>query len=155
MSDVVESVSIRPAEAKDAPVLYEMIRELAADQDELDYIFATPEVFARDGFGAEPLFSAMLAEVSGAPAGYVTYTTPYNIWAGRRLLVVDDVYVRAAFRSRGIGELLMRCIGEIAAVNRSQVRWMVKPDNRRAIAFYESLGANMVLRGMCYWRPDG
>jgi ribosomal protein S18 acetylase RimI-like enzyme len=155
VSDGVEGVSIRLAEAKDAPILYEMIRELAADQDELDYIFATPESFARDGFGAEPLFAALLAEVAGTPAGYVTYTTPYNIWAGRRLLVVDDLYVRVAFRSRGIGESLMRRVGDIAAVSRSQVRWMVKADNRRAIAFYESLGATIVLRGICYWRPGG
>lgn len=155
MSDVDESVQVRPAEAKDAPALYEMIRELAANQDELDYIHATPESFARDGFGAEPLFAAFTAEIDGAVAGYVTYTTPYNVWAGRRLLHVDDLYVRKAFRSRGIGALLMARIGEIAAASRSQVRWMVKPENRRAIAFYESLGATIVLRGMCYWRPGG
>jgi ribosomal protein S18 acetylase RimI-like enzyme len=155
LSDVDGRVNVRPAEAKDGPALYEMIRELAAHQGELDYIHATPESFVRDGFGAEPLFAALLAEVAGAPAGYVSYTTPYNIWAGRRLLVVDDLYVREDFRSRGIGELLMQRIGEIAAASRSQVRWMVKPENRRAIAFYESLGATIVLRGMCYWRPGG
>lgn len=153
MSDVDERVSVRPAEAKDAPALYEMIRELAAHQDELDYIYATPESFCRDGFGEAPLFAAFIAEADGAIAGYVTYTTPYNVWAGRRLLHVDDLYVREGFRSRGIGALLIARIGEVAARTGSQVRWMVKPDNRRAIEFYESLGAVIVLRGMCYWRP--
>src|SRR4029450_3466567 len=74
------------------------------------------------------------------PRPTTTYTTPYNVWAGRRLLHVDDLFVPEAFRPRGIGPLLMARIGEVAAGTGSQVRWMVKPDNRRAIEFYESLG---------------
>jgi len=56
---------IREAQASDAPLLVDMIRELADFERELDQVDATPDDLVRDGFGENPRFHSFIAEWDG------------------------------------------------------------------------------------------
>src|ERR1700719_4132027 len=135
---------IRNATAADATLIVDMIRELADFEHELEQVDATPQDLLRDGFGANPRFCASIAEWDGQPAAYALYFFTYSTWAGRPGLFVEDLFVRAQFRGKGIGKALLR---HMAAIAREQncygMRWEVLNWNTPAIGFYRSLGAKL------------
>jgi GNAT superfamily N-acetyltransferase len=95
---------IRNATAVDTPLITGMIREFAEFEHELEQVDITPEDLLRDGFRANPLFHALLAEWDGQTAAYALYFFTYSTVAGRASLFVEDLFVRAQFRRKGIGK---------------------------------------------------
>ena len=59
-------------------------------------------VLADSLFGARPAAEAVIAEVDGAPAGFALFFHNFSTFHGRRGLYLEDLYVRPAFRARGI-----------------------------------------------------
>src|SRR5262249_40063909 len=119
----------------------QMIREFAEYQRESDQVNATEEDLMRDGFGAKPKFHALVAEWEGKPAGYAVYLFGYSTWAGRASLFVEDVFVRDAFRQKGIGRALLRRLAVIAQENGCfGMWWEVLNWNTKTIEFYQSIG---------------
>jgi GNAT superfamily N-acetyltransferase len=135
---------IRNATAADAPLLTAMIRELAEFEHEQDQVDITAEDLVRDGFRSSPCFQALIAEWDGQTAAYALYFFTYSTWAGRPCLFVEDLFVRAEFRRKGIGKALLK---HMAALAREQncygMRWEVLNWNTSAIDFYRSLGAKL------------
>jgi len=105
---------IRVAAATDARLLVEMIRELAEFERELGQVDATAEDLLREGFGANPRFEALIGEWDGAPVAYAVYFFTFSTWSGRRSLFVEDLFVRAEFRRKGIGKAMLRHMAAIA-----------------------------------------
>jgi GNAT superfamily N-acetyltransferase len=135
---------IREANGVDAPVIAEMIRELAEFEHELEQVGISSEDLLRDGFQADPLFHALLAEWDGQTAAYALYFFTYSTWAGRPSLFVEDLFVRSQFRRMGIGKALLRHMAVIAGErNCYGLRWEVLNWNTPAIDFYRSLGAKI------------
>jgi len=135
---------IREATAEDAPLIVTMIRELAEFEHALDQVHITPDDVLRDGFGPNPHFHTLLAEWDGQPAAYALYFFTYSTWAARPSLYVEDLFVRAAFRGKGIGKALMQRMAAVASERRCQgMRWEVLNWNTPAIDFYRSLGAEV------------
>jgi ribosomal protein S18 acetylase RimI-like enzyme len=147
-------ILFRKLEPDDAPALLAMMRELARFENQEHMIGATEESLRRDGFGAAPQFGGYIAVDGGESAGFVTYGKAYTIWGARRFILVDDLFVREAYRGRGIARRLMSFIEKMVLERNTYARWTVSPDNERAIAFYKSLGARYVLKGQCYWHLD-
>ena len=57
-------------------------------------------------------------------------------------MFLDDIVIREAYRSQGIGRKMMQELFEICKkVDVKQMRWQVLDWNENAIKFYESLGA--------------
>jgi GNAT superfamily N-acetyltransferase len=135
-------LSIRPATLNDASLLTTLIRELA-EYDRLSHEAAvTEEDIARDGFGPNPKFRAIIAESDGQVAGYAVFFEFYSTFQGRAGLFLDDIFVRSQFRKQGIGRAL---IAHVAAIAWKEdyfcVRWEVLDWNAPAIEFYRNLGA--------------
>lgn len=144
------AATIRPARASDAEAVVRMAEEFedylnALDDDPAE---ATPpplttENYRRDGFGREPRFHGLIAELDGAPVGYLLYYLGYWAEDAATCLHVADLFVREAARGRGIGGALM---AEAAAILRRhdgrRVLWTVWSRNRAAIGFYQGLGAH-------------
>jgi GNAT superfamily N-acetyltransferase len=123
------------------PLLMAMILELAEFERELDLVSNRAEDLARDGFGPQPRFRALIAEWSGEPAGYALFFGYYSTWAGRGLFL-EDLFVRQAFRGRGIGKALFAAVARIAVEDGCYgVHWEVLDWNEPAIEFYKGLGA--------------
>jgi GNAT superfamily N-acetyltransferase len=135
---------IRKATAADAPLLTAMIRELAEFERELDQVDISSEDLLRDGFRSSPCFHALIAEWDSQTAAYALYFFTYSTWAGRRSLFVEDLFVRAEFRRKGIGKALLKHMAVIAREqNCYGMRWEVLNWNTPAIDFYRSLGAKL------------
>jgi GNAT superfamily N-acetyltransferase len=135
---------IREATASDAALIVEMIRELADFERELDHVDITPDDLVRDGFGLNPSFHAFVAEWDGQPAAYILYFFTYSTWAGRPSLFVEDLFVRARFRGKGIGTALFKRMAAIACERKCYgMRWEVLNWNSAAIDFYHALGAKV------------
>jgi hypothetical protein len=73
---------IRPATVDDVTLLRNLIRELAEFEHKLEFVTIKESDLARDGFGTNPKFRALIAEWDGEPAGYALFFGYYSTWAG-------------------------------------------------------------------------
>ncbi|MGB8915699.1 MAG: GNAT family N-acetyltransferase [Candidatus Sulfotelmatobacter sp.] len=132
---------IRPATIADAALLRTLIRELAEFERELDLCVIEEADLARDGFGPNPKFRALIAEWDGQPAGYAVFFGYYSTWAGPGVYL-EDLFVRLPFRGKGIGMALLAAVARIALQeDRRAMRWEVLDWNQGAIDLYKALGA--------------
>ena len=151
-------LAIRPAQQEDAPLLHSLMQALARHEEAGAALRIDLPTLRRDGFGPQPRFHVLLAEVAGSVVGYVSYTIAYSVWAGATIIAIDDLYVEPEHRGGGAGRRLME---EVRATclrdGHGFVRWTVELDNPRAIEFYGRLGASLRNKGVCTWRlsPDG
>jgi GNAT superfamily N-acetyltransferase len=110
------------------------------------------DALERDGFGPEPAFGGVVAEMAGSVVGYLLYHDGYDTDAACRVLIVADLFVTQAVRERGAGTALMREATEIAVSRGAkQFVWTVYQHNTEALRFYERIGGRYVqdLRLMC------
>ena len=128
---------IRPATRNDAAVLLAMIRELAAFERMPELVKNQEEDLVRDGFGEKPRFRALIAEWSGQVAGYAIFFDYYSTWAGPGIFL-EDLFVREAFRGRGIGTALLTAL-EARATSWGIHRLVLK-SSVGARSFYEHNG---------------
>jgi len=146
---------IRPALPADVPQIGQLIRELATYEREPAKAVATDEDLLRDGFGPQPRYFCLIAEWDGAAAGFAFYFHNYSTWLGRWGLFLEDLFVRPAFRGRGIGKALLVELARIAVREGcGRINWHVLEWNTPALQFYESLGAR-ALRDWVIMRLDG
>lgn len=132
---------IRPANIDDCGLLRTMIRELAQFERLLEFVTIREEDLARDGFGENPRFRALIAEWDGQAAGYAIFFGYYSTWAGAALYL-EDLFVREKFRSRGIGKALLAAVARIAVEQDCYgMHWEVLDWNQKAIELYQALGA--------------
>ena len=140
---------IRPATVQDSALLRTMIRELAEFERQLELVTIREEDLARDGFGENPRFRALIAEWEEHPAGYAVFFGYYSTWAGRGLFL-EDLFVREAFRKRGIGRALLAAVARIAVDEHCYgIHWEVLDWNQKAIELYRKMGATF----RDQWRP--
>lgn len=148
-------VCCRPARREDVPELLRMIHELARHEGDSAEVVTDAVALANAGFGPAARFGALLAEVDGQLAGFVSFTWTYSIWRHATVMSIDDVYVRPAHRQRGVGVALMYRARHLAhGAGVARLRWEAKPWNDAAIRFYERMGAPMKLKGVFFW-PSG
>ena len=134
-------LSIRPATADDAILLTTLIGELAEFEHLSHEVGITEEDVLRDGFGERPRFRAIIAEWDGQVRGYALFFEVYSSFQGRAGLLLEDLFVRPQYRSKGIGKALLACVAEIALREKySYLRWEVLDWNAPAIEFYKKLG---------------
>jgi GNAT superfamily N-acetyltransferase len=136
------TLTIRKSEPRDASLILAFIRELAEYERLAHEVDATEEDISRALFGPEPRVFAEIAEWNGEPAGFALWFYNYSTFRGRHGLYLEDLFVRPAFRSKGIGKALMkhlahRCVRE----GLSRFEWWVLDWNEPAIQVYRSLGA--------------
>jgi GNAT superfamily N-acetyltransferase len=137
-------LSIRPTTVNDVALLRTLIRELADYEHELEMVAITEAELARDGFGPEPKFRALIAEWDQQPAGYALFFDFYSSWRGRQMFL-EDLFVREAFRGRKIGKALMATVARFAQRQGCHgLRWEVLGWNQDAIKVYEALGAEFL-----------
>ena len=139
------SLAIRAARPADGALIFSLVRELA-DYEKLSAdVDATEEAITAALFGAPPRLYCDIAEWSGEPAGFAVWFLNYSTFRGRAGIYVEDIFVKAAFRKRGIGKALMarlarRCVEQGYA----RFEWAVLGWNAPSIAFYKSIGAQVM-----------
>ncbi len=150
------NAAIRTATVADADAIGVLVREfqayLRALGDRTQFEF-TAETYRRDGFGPDPAFSGLVAELDGEVVGYLLYHFGYDTDRAMRVMFVIDLYVQEAKRRRGTGGALMRRAARICReAGGRELMWSVFIANKPAFQFYERLGAKYLqeLKYM-YW----
>jgi GNAT superfamily N-acetyltransferase len=139
------SLAIRAAVPADAALIFALVRELADYEKLSGEVDATPERIAAALFSTQPRLFCDIAEWNGEPAGFSVWFLNFSTFRGRHGIYVEDLFVRPAFRAKGIGKALMarlakRCVDEGWA----RFEWAVLDWNAPSIAFYKSIGAQVM-----------
>ncbi|XP_034845695.1 thialysine N-epsilon-acetyltransferase isoform X2 [Mirounga angustirostris] len=140
---------IREAEEGDCGHILRLIRELAEYEKLSEQVQMSEEALRADGFGGNPFYHCLVAEVLPAPGepqgprvvGYGLYYFIYSTWKGRNVYL-EDIYVTPECRGQGIASKIIKKVAQVALDQGcSQFRLAVLDWNQRAMALYKALGA--------------
>ncbi len=138
----VTGVAVRPATAADVGAIATMVRELAAYEKLSHAARAEAVDFEAALFCATPRVFCDLAEWQGEVAGLAVWFYNFSTFHGRHGIYLEDLYVRPALRSHGLGKALLqnlarRCVAE----DLPRLEWAVLDWNTPAVDFYRAQGA--------------
>jgi GNAT superfamily N-acetyltransferase len=141
-------LNIRPATPADAETIAALVRELADYEKLLHEAKGTAADFRRELMSPNPVIRVLIAEWNGEPAGFALFFFNFSTFVARPGLYLEDLFVRPALRSHGIGRALLRELARIArARDCGRMEWAVLDWNEPALKFYKSIGA----RPMSEW----
>jgi ribosomal protein S18 acetylase RimI-like enzyme len=149
--EALPAVTVRRATSRDARALHVLLLELADHEGDGHHVHVDVDRWGE--MLAEPRVVVLLAEAAGAPVGYVSAVHQLNLWLGRDILGLDDLYVRSAARGQGVGELLMSELARHASTEQMLIRWEMRADNDGAKRFYRRLGATLRTKVIAAWLP--
>lgn len=133
-------VKIRMAEEADFVQIVELIKELAVfEKQPEEMVNSVDKMIAEKDF-----FHCYVAETKDKKiVGYATHFFCYYTWIGKSLYM-DDLYVRADYRGKGVGTLLINKVIDYAKETKCHIlSWQVSYWNKPAIDFYKNLGAEI------------
>ena len=152
-TDLREStpVTVRRADVVDAVSVHTMLVELAEHENTAHAVHATVQNWQR--MLANPAVVVLVAFAGDEPVGYVSGVRQLNLWVGSDIFALDDLYVRARARDRGVGGQLMAALAEHVADDQLLITWGVREDNDAGHRFYRRLGATLRNKTVAAWRP--
>jgi GNAT superfamily N-acetyltransferase len=135
------SESIRWARPGDEPEIVAMIRELAEFENALDDCTVTESQLRDALFGPQPVAYAHVVEVDGQAAATAVWFLNFSTWDGVAGIYLEDLFVRPAFRRRGLArKLLATLAAECVRRGGTRLSWAVLNWNVNAIALYDAVG---------------
>ena len=131
------SITIRKAGKDDCPRLLELVTELAVYEKAPQEVTVTLDHFIDSGFGANPVWWALVAEADGRVEGFALYYIRYSTWKGQRMYL-EDIIVTEKMRGKGLGKLMFDAlIAEAKEKKFNGIVWQVLDWNEPAINFYK------------------
>ncbi|MFO1216851.1 MAG: GNAT family N-acetyltransferase [Burkholderiaceae bacterium] len=137
--------TLRGAEPRDVSAIVGLITELAEFEQLTHLLQLTRETLHPHLFGPKPVVESVVGEVDGEVVAFALFFTNFSTFLAKPGLYLEDLYVKPAHRSRGIGRAMLEHLGALA-VERGYGRfeWSVLDWNEHAIRFYEKMGASML-----------
>ncbi|MFM8916276.1 MAG: N-acetyltransferase family protein [Bacteroidota bacterium] len=133
---------IRKGAPADVPAVLGLIRELALYEKAPLEVTNTEEDMLRDGFGENPVYRLLVAELDGKVVGMAIYFVKYSTWKGKGVYL-DDIVVTEPMRGQGIGAKLFKAVMQDARdMDAKQMHWQVLDWNEPAIRFYKRYGCD-------------
>jgi GNAT superfamily N-acetyltransferase len=133
--------NIRRAAPGDEAEITAMIHELADFERAADECTVTETHIRTALFGERPIAYAHVAEVDGAIAATALWFLNFSTWDGVAGIYLEDLYVRPAFRRRGLAQTLLSALArECVEHGYSRLSWAVLNWNVDAIALYDAVG---------------
>jgi GNAT superfamily N-acetyltransferase len=133
---------VRPAEPKDAALVFDFVLRLAAYEKLSHAVTATEADLALLLFGPEPRAFCDLVELDGRPAGFCLWFHTVSTFAGRAGIWIEDLFVLPQARGRGAGLALLGALARrCAEQGLARIDWAVLDWNAPAIGFYDRIGS--------------
>lgn len=144
MKNLSSAVVIQPAAPDDISTLFELIKALA-EYEKLSHEVVGNRVDLQNHlFGSRPYAEAILARLEGHPVGFALFFHNYSTFLMQPGIYLEDLFVLPQYRRQGIGKSLITYVGKIALErNCGRFEWNVLDWNEPAIAFYQSIGAEI------------
>jgi GNAT superfamily N-acetyltransferase len=119
-----------------------LVHELAEYEKAPQEVTVAFDHFVESGFGPQPVWWALVAEVNGRVEGFALYYIRYSTWKGQAMYL-EDILVTQAMRGKGLGKQLFDAlIAEAKAKQLKRIVWQVLEWNEPAINFYKKYAAN-------------
>ena len=138
---MTDSVIVKSADVNDCGVICAMIHELSEFERMGDKCTLTEESLER--IMTEPNgIKAFVALCGGEPAGMALFNT-YRLatFSGRRVMYLEDLFVREKFRKKGVGGRLFEEVEKLAReLDCVKLEWKCISWNENAKGFYERHG---------------
>jgi hypothetical protein len=139
------SLELAPATPADVFDIHAMIVEFAAFERLSHLCTGSAEALDEALFGPAPAAEVVLGHCDTALAGFALFYPNYSTFLGRPGLWLEDLYVRPAFRGRGLGAALLTHVAGLALSRGcGRFEWSVLDWNTAAIEFYQALGATVL-----------
>ena len=106
--------SLRPAVEADLDLIRSFVSELAEYEQLSHLVVDDREAMRAALFGPRPYAEVVIAEVDAAPAGFALFFHNFSTFLARPGLYLEDLFVRPAFRGRGVGKALLLFVGKLA-----------------------------------------
>ncbi len=132
---------IRRARPGDEIAITAMIHELAEFEQAAEEATVTETQLHTALFGAHPIAYAHVAEIDGQPAATAVWFVNFSTWDGVGGIYLEDLFVRPAFRRRGLARALLATLArECVEHGYTRLSWAVLNWNVNAIALYDAVG---------------
>ena len=139
------SFIVRAARPADSAQIFALVHELAHYEKLADEVVATEQTIADALFTSSPRLYCDIAEWRGEPAGLSVWFLNYSTFRGSHGIYLEDLFVRPAYRGHGIGKaLLVRLAQRCIERGYARCEWAVLDWNAPSIAFYKSIGAQVL-----------
>ncbi len=140
----MKELVIREAVEGDARTIHALLGELADFERLAQRMTVTEDTLRADIF-EKGLARAFLAEREGPyrreAVAFATVCERYSTFAGKRILFLEDIFVREKERANGVGAGLFAFVAETArAEGFAKMEWSVLSWNEGAKGFYRSRG---------------
>ena len=132
-------MKIRKIEEKDKSIYLEMARDFYASPAVLSNI---PEEnltsFFREFTSGTPFGDAFIFEEEGSVIGYGVLAYTYSQEAGGKVVWLEEIYVKEAFRGKGAGSRFIDFV--LNNIPAKRYRLETEPENEKAAALYRRKG---------------
>lgn len=136
---------LRAAEPRDVPELLRLVHALAVYEKLEHMAVGTPELLQAALFGARPACEALMVERGARAVGFALFFTTFSTFLCKPGLYLEDLFVEPGHRGAGIGKALLRRLAALALERDcGRLEWRVLDWNAPSIAFYRSLGAQVL-----------
>ncbi|MDG7011104.1 MAG: GNAT family N-acetyltransferase [Nitrososphaerota archaeon] len=100
---------------------------------------------------AKKKVNLFVAEKGGKLVGYALYFYSYSSFLAKPTLYLEDLFVLGEQRKGGVGSALFRrCVEEAVKTGCGRMEWSVLAWNKKALEFYEKLGARRLSEWYVY-----
>ena len=123
--------------AADGDIAYMLTRELMVHHNALD-IFTTTKERLEELIESGMLLSYTLY-CDGKPVGIMNFFFKLTTFTGRKILYIEDLYVREEYRGKGLGKVLLSKAKEIAKeTDCEQIELKCAEWNKASAEFYKA-----------------
>ncbi len=143
MQNIKEDLKIEAVTEVDMADIYELYQEFAVYEKLEDYFSASLEEMHKLMF-KDRLLHMLKAEIEGKLVGFAAYYYQLVSFPAKKVLYLEDIFVREAYRGRGIGNCFFEELEKAARENDClKMTWKCLRWNQSSRSFYEHMGAKL------------
>jgi len=132
---------VRPARLEDVAALTRLLRDFVLEEGNRPADAMTAEALTSWAFGPERRLELLIADAAGDAWGYLAYYPAFSLFKGAAVLLVENLYVAAPARGRGLGRRLLAAAAlEARRRGFERLELHARSDRPEVHAFYARLG---------------
>ncbi len=142
---MTDFLTIRPAITSDVSHIFSLIQALAEYEHLSHLVTGNEDALAEHLFGSHPYVEAIVADWDNLTVGFALFFPDYSTFLTKPGIYLEDLFILPAYRRRGIGKAMLTYLARLAVERQAgRLEWSVLDWNQSAIAFYQSIGANVL-----------